>query len=429
VDCSTVPSQQHNNPIIFRDGTWPYHDSVNALGLTMLTIDTDTGEIYGADIEINSTMILVAQPPAPVGAYDLASILTHEAGHFLGLAHSADTTAVMYAFYHPGSTTLALDDIAGICSIYPPDGTRTTAAGPIAATTCDDTPRKGFSTSCDGLDAGADYVDGAVFPDDAAEPGGDGGDSGPCKGLFTCALTMRQHEDCGGLAACCGVLLLGAIARRSRWAPPRSLNLGRARTVAIVLGAMLATLGASAIGARAARASVSIAVLLEELVQRASAVAVVTPDEQRSLWEGDRIVTLTRVHVDRKVSGRLAGDVWVRTLGGAVGKIAQLVEGEALFAIGRPSLVFLRPHVDAVTLVPTGAMSVVERAQGQFPLETDAQGRSRLTLASDLGALVPPSGRAPRGGAFVFAREVLDRRSVDEGAGVITAAWRKIHPE
>jgi hypothetical protein len=427
VDCSTVPSQQHNNPIIFRDGTWPYDDSVNALGFTKLTVDTVTGEIYGADIEINSTKILVANPPAPQGAYDLASILTHEAGHFLGLAHSADTTAVMYAFYHPGSTTLALDDIAGICATYPPDGTRATANGPLAATACDPSPRLGFSTSCDGTDGGVDDSDGAVA-DDGGGAGGDGGDPGSCPGLFSCALGNGRACGGGGLGGACGVAFLAALARRARRVSRRQPGFRFARTFTFGAMATLVGLGASALGARTARASVSITVLFEELVERASTVAIVVPTEQHSLWEGDGIVTYTRVRVDRTIAGRVAGDVWVRTVGGTVGHIAQILEGEATFTQGRSSLVFLRPHLDPVTRAPTGALSVVERAQGQFPVEPDGEGGARLRPAPDIGALVqPPAGTRDRGPPRL-AREVLVGRPPDEAAHAIVAAWRKIHP-
>jgi MYXO-CTERM domain-containing protein len=69
-------------------------------------------------------MVTTEEPPPPSGypynTYDLQAILTHEAGHFLGLAHSVDTSAIMYAFYSPGSIHLTPDDVAGICTIYPP---------------------------------------------------------------------------------------------------------------------------------------------------------------------------------------------------------------------------------------------------------------------------------------------------------------------
>ncbi len=112
--------------IVFRDTVWPYDDPVNTLALTTVTYGVVTGTIYDADTEINTAkhMVTTEEPPPPSGypynTYDLQAILTHEAGHFLGLAHSVDTSAIMYAFYSPGSIHLTPDDVAGICTIYPP---------------------------------------------------------------------------------------------------------------------------------------------------------------------------------------------------------------------------------------------------------------------------------------------------------------------
>ena len=47
-----------------------------------------------------------------------------EAGHFLGLAHTPELTAVMYARYNSGTTALTSDDVTGICAIYAPGGAR-----------------------------------------------------------------------------------------------------------------------------------------------------------------------------------------------------------------------------------------------------------------------------------------------------------------
>ena len=51
--------------------------------------------------------------------YDIFSIALHEVGHALGLAHSDDPTAAMYLGYQ-AVTGLAIDDIAGIQTLYAP---------------------------------------------------------------------------------------------------------------------------------------------------------------------------------------------------------------------------------------------------------------------------------------------------------------------
>jgi Matrixin len=155
VDCNDVPSTGHNNVIMFRDMKWPYDDASNTLGFTTLTVDLSSGEILGADTEINSAQWqIVPEPPAPENAYDFATIMTHEAGHFLGLAHSTEKSAVMFASYH-SATKVQPDDITGICSIYDPNGTHNAFVGPLASPNCDATPLAGFlPMSCGSFDGG-----------------------------------------------------------------------------------------------------------------------------------------------------------------------------------------------------------------------------------------------------------------------------------
>jgi hypothetical protein len=91
----------------------------------------------------------------PSDGYDYLSIMTHEAGHFLGLAHSADEDATMFARYLPGRTKmrdLMRDDVEGICAVYPPTGIRNVDpsidAGVIPASECDPAPRRRFLSEC-----------------------------------------------------------------------------------------------------------------------------------------------------------------------------------------------------------------------------------------------------------------------------------------
>jgi MYXO-CTERM domain-containing protein len=139
--------------IIFDDNVWPHNDSNNTLALTTVTFDATSGEIYDADMEINTAQqTLTVHDPIPADGYDLASIVTHETGHFLGMAHSGDERATMYAHYRQGATSmrdLTQDDVSGICSIYPPDGTRNVAdGGTVPEDSCDPTPRHGFTSAC-----------------------------------------------------------------------------------------------------------------------------------------------------------------------------------------------------------------------------------------------------------------------------------------
>jgi hypothetical protein len=148
VDCGHVeynPTGSNANVILFRDGEWPYEGAGNTLALTTVTYDSKTGEIFDADMEINGTLRF-STPGVKGGVddHDLLSIMTHEAGHFLGLAHSRQSDAIMQISLPPGvvRTTLSDDDIAGLCAIYPQ------ASAEVA---CDLRPEGGFSTQC-GLD-------------------------------------------------------------------------------------------------------------------------------------------------------------------------------------------------------------------------------------------------------------------------------------
>ncbi|HYV67742.1 MAG TPA: myxosortase-dependent metalloprotease, MXAN_2677/MXAN_2678 family [Myxococcales bacterium] len=113
-----------------------------AIATTTTTSRTSTGEILDADIELNDFgfhFTTANGPPCPAGgpfsgcvAFDIQNTVTHEAGHTLGLAHSADPSATMYAFAPSGQTSkrvLAADDVDGICFVYPKGGPTATGSG------------------------------------------------------------------------------------------------------------------------------------------------------------------------------------------------------------------------------------------------------------------------------------------------------------
>ena len=126
---STDCSPTAHDVIVFDDAAWPYNDPVNTLALTTVTYGVDRGEIFEAYTEVNSAeqMLTTTEPP-PAGSYDLQAILTHEAGHFLGLAHATDTGSIMYAYYQPGAVSLTADDVDAICTVYPPASPKTGCA-------------------------------------------------------------------------------------------------------------------------------------------------------------------------------------------------------------------------------------------------------------------------------------------------------------
>ena len=116
------------------------------------------------------------------------------------------------------------------------------------------------------------------------------------------------------------------------------------------------------------------------------------PDSGFSRWEmvagSKRIVTYTRVRVEETLAGTPSGaELLVRTMGGQVGKIGQVVHGEAVLRPGERSVLFVRPGED-------GRLAISGMAQGHYPLRADEKGALRLAASPALARLVQPAGSA-----------------------------------
>lgn len=194
---------------------------------------------------------------------------------------------------------------------------------------------------------------------------------------------------------------------------------------------------------REANASVSIAVGFDDLVKDADAVAIVTPLEHTSVWEDGRIYTYTHVKAEQGIAGELGAGAegWIRTRGGVVGKIGQLVDGEPVFTAGKSSLLFLHKFKAG------GTWEVSARAQGQYPvildesLPKDAATRRTLRTSANVGMILPPRATTatdpskanatpqatPATVTVRLAREVLHERPLDAAAREIADAWKRLH--
>ncbi len=204
----------------------------------------------------------------------------------------------------------------------------------------------------------------------------------------------------------------------------------RSRLLVLLLVGALATLPLASLSPREARASISIAVTYDVLLGASNAIAVMTPLEQRAAWEDGRITTRTRLRVDRAVAGDLitGGEVWIKTRGGVVGNVGQLVSGEPVFGVGKPYLMFVHG-------TRSGTLEVAARGQGQFTIEVDARTSRRLLRSQTAEALVPPREAPPAPGARspdaqptgVLAADVLRDRELSDACGKLATEWRALH--
>jgi hypothetical protein len=175
-------------------------------------------------------------------------------------------------------------------------------------------------------------------------------------------------------------------------------------------------LSAFALGhARPAQATLVRAVTLSELVSLSKHAVVATPGASSSRWEtiGDRerIVTYTPVRVQYVLDGSAPpNEIMVRTLGGRVGDLGQLVPGEAPMHKDATAALFLEP-------VATDVFGVSAMAQGHYPVLADAKG-TRVLRAHRLSfaQLAPDAAIVRLDGRTVGEVEAFVYQEVARGA-------------
>jgi hypothetical protein len=104
--------------------SWPSSYDNNALGITWTHYDASSGKIFDADAHYNPKYTW--STTGSLSAIDVQSVVTHEIGHQLGLDHSNDQNATMFYATGNGDTSqrsLAADDLAGLCHLYPTGST------------------------------------------------------------------------------------------------------------------------------------------------------------------------------------------------------------------------------------------------------------------------------------------------------------------
>jgi MYXO-CTERM domain-containing protein len=190
-----VPAFDGINTVTYQATTWCHlgangtcaadvYDPATA-AITSVYVSKATGVIMDADVEVNAKFFIwaddVAQPSRV--ALDLQNALTHELGHFIGLADSCNSNQIpaplddmgqpapacdtasaavqattMFPSSLPGDTskrTLAPDDVNGLCATYPRAvGPQTSdAAAPADADMCSSTTDGGSAPDAESQDA------------------------------------------------------------------------------------------------------------------------------------------------------------------------------------------------------------------------------------------------------------------------------------
>ncbi len=118
----SIPEVDGVSAVFFIEEVWPFDQVV--IGLTTITWNEDN-QLVDADIALNGVDYVWSLSDSEVQT-DVASIVLHEVGHLLGLAHTTAPDAVMRVDYQQGDKVreLGADDLAGLAFLYPCESER-----------------------------------------------------------------------------------------------------------------------------------------------------------------------------------------------------------------------------------------------------------------------------------------------------------------
>jgi hypothetical protein len=296
---------------------------VGLLAKTHLAYQVEDGAILEADIVVNAADFVWTTSLTPGGCsddYDLEGSISHELGHLLGLGHSLDPEATMFATGGPCETLkrdLTGDDASAIEFLYhelpPPGGV-------------------------------------APSPTTCAAAGGSGSPA---------ALAV--------LAA-----MLGLAGRRSR---------GRARRAgALLIALCAAVLGSEATAGQLRRLDVGELGARADLVVRGVVVHV----ETAGVEPHGELATDSMVAVTECLSGDCPETVRVRRRGGERDGFGLRVEGEAELVPGQEVVLFLRARPDRPAMVLGGVQGALRlvRQRGTLFAARDLRGHRVLDAGS-----------------------------------------------
>jgi hypothetical protein len=127
-DHTAINGSDSKNLVLWLGGAEWTVAGAGTLGLTITTYYLPSGgnpygQIFDADMELNNNVSW--SNTGASASFDIQSVVLHEAGHFLGLAHSTATNAIMYPSIPPGTAKRVLQapDLNDVCAVYPGTGT------------------------------------------------------------------------------------------------------------------------------------------------------------------------------------------------------------------------------------------------------------------------------------------------------------------